>query len=300
MNFLRRHAVYGLLVPFFVSFACFWVAPLMEGIRMSFYSNELFGEASYVGFEHYRALFNDARYLKAIRNTAVYTLASLACILPLALLLAHGLRSTFARLRPMLQWLLLLPGLTPPAVLALLFLLVFHGRQGLLNQWLVIPFGWQYINWLKDPDFILVALVFQCVWRWVGFITFFLLSGMEAIPKMYYEAFELESNRSWHRFRWVTLPFLRHVILFCLVYLIVDAFALFSGAYVLLGGSGGTADAGLLLVSYTYQTAFTFGSFGTAAAMSILVAPSLLLLLWACMWGYRRRSLRSSMKFQTT
>ncbi|MDA7533734.1 sugar ABC transporter permease, partial [Verrucomicrobia bacterium] len=269
-------------------FAFFWVAPLLEGLRMSFFSNEIFGEASFVGGDNYREILKDSRYFKALRNTAVYTLSSLVLILPAAMILAHGLKSVFGKLRPAFQFLLLLPGLTPPAVLAILFLLVFHGRQGLLNQWFVLPFGWEYVNWLKDPDFILFALVLQCVWRWVGFITFFLLSGMEAIPKMYYEALQVESARSWHRFRWVTFPFLRHVILFCIVYLIVDAFALFSGAYVLLGGSGGTADAGLLMVSYTYQTAFTFGNFGTAAAMSALMAPLLLFLLWACFWGYKR------------
>ncbi|MBT6237934.1 MAG: sugar ABC transporter permease [Verrucomicrobia bacterium] len=296
MKFLRRHAVYGLLAPFFLFFAFFWVAPLLEGLRMSFFSNELFGEASFVGGENYRDILKDSRYYKALRNTAVYTLSSLVLILPVAMILAHGLKSVFGKLRPAFQFLLLLPGLTPPAVLALLFLLVFHGRQGLLNQWFVLPFGWKYVNWLKDPDFILFALVLQCVWRWVGFITFFLLSGMEAIPKMYYEALQVESARSWHRFRWVTFPFLRHVILFCIVYLIVDAFALFSGAYVLLGGSGGTADAGLLMVSYTYQTAFTFGNFGTAAAMSVLMAPFLLFLLWACFWGYKRLSRESPAK----
>ena len=298
MNFLRRHAVYGLLAPFFLLLAFFWVAPLIGGFRMSFFSNELFGETRFVGFENYKNILGDARYFKAIRNTAIYTLATLVFILPAALLLAHGLKSAFGRLRPVLQFLLLLPGLTPPAVLALLFLLVFHGSQGLLNQWFVIPFGWKYINWLKDPDFILLALVLQCVWRWVGFMTFFLLSGMEAIPKMYYEALQVESTRSWDRFRWVTLPFLRHVILFCMVYLIVDAFALFSGAYVLLGGSCGTADAGLLMVSYTYQTAFTFGKFGTAAAMSVLVAPVLLFLLWGCFWGYKHFALRPWTKLQ--
>ena len=171
---------------------------------MSFFSNELFGEASFVGGENYRDILKDSRYYKALRNTAVYTLSSLVLILPVAMILAHGLKSVFGKLRPAFQFLLLLPGLTPPAVLALLFLLVFHGRQGL-------------VNWLKDPDFILFALVLQCVWRWVGFITFFLLSGMEAIPKMYYEALQVESARSWHRFRWVTFPFLRHVILFCIV-----------------------------------------------------------------------------------
>jgi ABC-type sugar transport system permease subunit len=66
--------VYGLLAPFFLFFAFFWVAPLTGRIRMSFFSNELFGEASFVGSENYREILNDSRYFKALKNTAVYTL----------------------------------------------------------------------------------------------------------------------------------------------------------------------------------------------------------------------------------
>jgi ABC-type sugar transport system permease subunit len=156
-------------------------------------------------------------------------------------------------------------------VLALLFLLVFHGREGLLNQLFVEPLGLESVNWLRDPDFILPALVMQGVWRWTGFVTFFFLAGMEAIPKALYEAAHLETNSRWRVFWSVTLPQLRPVVLFSAVYLMVDAFATFSGAYVL--------DAGLLLVSYTYQQAFTFGQFGMAAAMTVSVAPLLLGLL---------------------
>jgi multiple sugar transport system permease protein len=273
---------YLLLLPFFALLAAFWLVPLLGGVRLSLYSNDLTGPGTFVGLEHYRALLEDERFFKALRNTLAYTALSLVVIVPLALVLAQALRMTFARLRPLLTFLLLLPGLTPPAVLALLFLLVFHGREGLLNQLFVVPFGLAPIHWLRDPDFILPALVLQGVWRWVGFITFFFLAGMASIPKTLFEAAHLETNSRWRVFASVTLPHLRPVILFAAVYLVVDAFALFSGAYVLLGGSGGTADAGLLLVSYTYQQAFTFGQFGTAAAMSVSVAPLMLGLLALC------------------
>jgi len=172
-------------------------------------------------------------------------------------------------------------------VLALLFLLVFHGRQGLLNQGLVIPFGARPVNWLKDPDFILTALVLQCAWRWLGFMAFLVSAAMDAVPRMYYEAFRVESENAWLRFRHVTLPGIAPMLVFVLIYLVVDACALFSGAYVLLGGSGGTADAGLLLISYNYQTAFTFGKFGSAAAMSLMAAPALLAFIWLCCLGAR-------------
>jgi ABC-type sugar transport system permease subunit len=284
---LRRQTLW-LLAPFFAAFALFWLAPLLGGVRLALHSNELVGETRFVGGDNFRRLADDPSYFRALRNTALFTVCSIGLIVPLALACAQALRLTFARARPVLTFLLLLPGLTPPAVLALLFLLVFHGREGLLNQLFVMPLGFAPINWLRDPDWILPALVLQSVWRWTGMITFFLLAGMEAIPRPLIEAAHLETRSRWRVFRSVTLPLLRPVLVFAAVYLAVDAFAMFSGAYVLLGGSGGTADAGLLLVSYVYQQAFTFGNFGTAAAASVSVAPLLLGLLWLCFAVPRR------------
>lgn len=274
----RTQSTLWLLVPFFLLFTVFWVAPLIGGLHMSLHSNALFGKPDYVGAENYQRLVNDPRFRTAIHNTLRYTIATMVVIVPLAVLLSSLLHRSWPRLKPVLSFILLLPGLTPPAVLALLFLLVFHGRNGFLNQWLVIPLGFAPINFLKDPTWIMPALVMQATWRWVGFITFFILAGRESLPRVYYEVATLETGRRWPIFSTVTFPLLQHVIVFVCIYLIVDAFAMFSGAYVLLGGSGGTADAGLLLINYTYQ-AFSFAQFGTAAAMSLFVAPALLGLL---------------------
>ncbi len=285
----RNRSTLWLLVPFFSLFALFWVAPLIGGINMSLHSNAIFGEPDFVGAENYQMLLDDPRFKTAIDNTFNYTLATMFVIVPLAVLLSSLLHSAWPRLKPVLSFILLLPGLTPPAVLALLFLLVFHGRAGLLNQWFVIPLGFAPINWLKDPSWIMPALVIQATWRWVGFITFFILAGRESLPKVYYEVATLETGRRWPIFSRVTFPLLQHVIVFVCIYLIVDAFAMFSGAYVLLGGSGGTADAGLLLINYSYQ-AFSFAQFGTAAAVSLFVAPALLGLLALFFFRSRRPS----------
>ena len=236
------------LLPFLFFLLLFWVIPLVGGIKMSLQANGL-GQAEYVGFAHYKALASDGRYVTALRNSFTYTLASIVVIVPLALWLAHLLRATFRRLRPVMTFALLLPALTPPSVLAVLFLMVFHGKNGLLNQLFVMPLGLEPVSWLKDPDFILSGLVLQTVWRWTGFMTFFILAGREGIPRVYYEAARLATGSRWRQFWHVTLPQLRPVLLFVAVYVVVDGFSLFSGAFVLLGGSGGTADAGLLTVT---------------------------------------------------
>lgn len=282
-----KGAPYLLLLPFFAFFVFFWVMPLVGGVNMSLHSDTLVKASEYVGLEHYQDLWHDDRFEKAIHNNLRYMVGTIVVILPLSALMAYWLQSSWGKLRPGLTFMLLLPGLTPPAVLALLFLLVFHGREGLLNHLFVLPFHLHYINWLKDPRFIMIALIMQAVWRWTGFITFFFLAGMEAIPRTLYEAAYLETNNRWKVFQRVTLPLLQPVVLFCAIYLIIDAFSMFSGAYVLLGGSGGTGDEGLLMVSYSYQQAFTYGKFGTAAAMSLMVAPALLALLWLAWWRPR-------------
>ena len=253
---------------------------------MSLHANGV-GQAKYIGFAHYKALANDERYFTALRNSFVYTLASVVVIVPLALWLAHLLRASFRRLRPVLTFALLLPALTPPSVLAVLFVMVFHGRNGLLNQLFVMPLGFEPINWLKDPDFILSGLVLQTVWRWTGFMTFFILAGMEGIPRVYYEAARLATGSRWRQFWHVTLPQLRPVLLFVAVYLVVDGFSLFSGAYVLLGGSGGTADAGLLTVTYVFLKT-RFFDYGSASAISISLLPLMVLALFGCLFLRRR------------
>ena len=281
-----RWTPFFFLLPFLFFLLLFWVIPLVGGVQMSLHANGL-GQAEYVGFAHYKALANDERYVTALRNSFVYTLASVVVIVPLALWLAHLLRATFQRLRPVLTFALLLPALTPPSVLAVLFLMVFHGRNGLLNQLFVMPLGFEPVNWLKDPDFILSGLVLQTVWRWTGFMTFFILAGMEGIPRVYYEAARLATASRWQHFWHVTLPQLRPVLLFVAVYLVVDGFSLFSGAFVLLGGSGGTADAGLLTVTYVFQK-MRFFEYGTASAISVSLLPLMTLALWAAFFLRRR------------
>jgi len=281
-----RWTPFLLLLPFLLFLLLFWFIPLVGGLKMSLQANG-FGQTEYIGLSHYKALANDERYFTALRNSFVYTLASIVVIVPLALWLAHLLRATFRRLRPTLTFALLLPALTPPSVLAVLFLMVFHGKNGLLNQLLLMPLGLDPIDWMKDPDFILIGLVLQTVWRWTGFMTFFILAGMEGIPRVYYEAARLATGSRWRQLWHVTVPQLRPVLLFVVVYLVVDGFSLFSGAFVLLGGSGGTADAGLLTITYVFQKT-RFFEYGTASAISVSLLPVMLLLLWGCLFLRRR------------
>ena len=305
-----------LLGPFFGLWALFWLVPLGMGVDLSLQSPDflpvhrdaVLPEDSapsssltfldwrnpqeevredvprYVGLENFRNAIADSKFHKALKNTLVYVAGSILVILPLAFMLAvslHGLRRVP---RGVLVFLLMIPGLALPGVLSTLFYLFFHGRTGALNQYLVIPLGFDPVNWMMDPAFIMPSLIMQAVWRWTGLVTLFFLCGLEAIPRWQFEVARIEGVGAWMRMRTVLFPGVRHLAVFAAVFLVVDGFAAFSGAYNLLGGSGGILDSGLLLVTYVYQVAFPGGSgrfdFPGAAAMSLLVAPVTAFLLF--------------------
>ena len=283
-----RPVPYLYLAPFIAAYLLFWLIPLVQGFLLSLQSNTLFGESEFIGFSHYLNLLSDSRFFHALQNTVLYALAIICTIIPFSLLLAHLLSRTFTKIKGIIGFCLLLPGLTPPTVLAYLFLLIFIGRYGILNNLITIPLGFPKIDWIGDPRFIKISLIIQALWRWSGFITFFLLSGLEGIPKTYYDIAKAEGAGSWQTFWHITLPCLKNILIFVCIFMLLDAFVLFEGAYVLLGSSGGAGDAALLLVGYTYQTAFSHGHFGTSAAMSFSIVPILMLFVWIFLFGKRK------------
>ena len=320
-----KASILWLLAPFFGLWVVFWLVPLILGIDLSLQSptylaphrvaiespvqestqfsldwnspQKIIGEqssqAKYIGLKNFSNVLEDAKFYKALRNTSIYVTGSILLIIPFAFTLSFCLFQLPRISRGLLVFCLMIPGLALPGVLSTLFYLFFHGRTGALNQYLVVPLGFDPVNWMMDPSFIMPSLIMQAVWRWTGMVTLFFLCGLEAIPRWQWEVAKVEGAGTWLTVRKILIPNLWHLALFAMVFLVVDGFASFSGAYNLLGGSGGILDSGLLLVTYVYQVAFPGGSgrfdFPGAAAMSLLVVPVTALILFVILQG--RRSL---------
>ena len=103
--------------------------PLCWGIKSSFHSNtpidpfnfDVDPVYEFVGLENYKYVLSDLNFRKSLNNTIKFTIASVSIIIPFGFILAHLIRCANVRLHPVFTFCLLLPGLTPPAVLAVLF-----------------------------------------------------------------------------------------------------------------------------------------------------------------------------------
>ena len=324
----EKASLFCLLFPFFGLWFVFWLVPLLFGVDLALqnpsyspdyrdtfespteeYSGFQFNwfdspkneaveitHLKYIGLENFSRVLADEKFYKSLKNTFYYVFGSMVIILPLSFILSLSLFQLSRIPRGFLVFCLLIPGLALPSVLSTLFYLFFHGRTGALNQYFVVPMGFSPINWMMDPLFIMPSLIMQAVWRWTGLVTLFFLCGLEAIPRWQWEVAKLEGVGIWMRVRKIFIPNLWHLALFAIVFLVVDGFASFSGAYNLLGGSGGIMDAGLLLVTYVYQVAFPGGSgrfdFPGAAAMSLLVVPITAFILFLVLQSRRKWLIR--------
>jgi ABC-type sugar transport system permease subunit len=269
--------------PFILLWALFWLVPLFYGVELSLsgstgatLSTSPSIQDNSIHLGNYQTAFSDDKFLTSIENTTLFVFGSISLSLILGFCLAVVIFQLNRIFQALCLFVLLIPSLALPGTLAKLFYLFFHGKSGALNQFMILPLGFEPVNWMMNPDWILPCLIFQSVWRWVGLVTLLLYCGMRAIPKWQFETARLEGATGGQVIQSILLPGVRHLLWFAAVFLLVDGVAAFSGAYNLLGGSGGVLDAGLLFVTYAYQVAFPGGSgrfdLPLASAMSVMVA----------------------------
>jgi multiple sugar transport system permease protein len=149
--------------------------------------------------------------------------------------------------------------------LAVLWLWLFNGEQGVLNYFLSL-FGIRGPGWLADPGWTKPALVIAGTWS-VGQAIVIYLAGLQDVPVHLYEAADLDGASWWAKIRHVTLPMISPVILFNLIMGIIGALQYFTVPYVMTP-QGQPARSAYFYIMYLYDNAFVYLKMGYASAMA--------------------------------
>jgi multiple sugar transport system permease protein len=123
--------------------------------------------------------------------------------------------------------------------------------------------------WLASPKLAFLSIVIVDVWQWTPFVFLILLAGLQAIPNEPYEAALIDGSSAWQTFKNITLPLLKPAILIVLLLRTMDLLRVFDSIFILTEGGPGNATETISL--YIYRTAFRFGDFGYATAMSFVL-----------------------------
>jgi multiple sugar transport system permease protein len=276
----RREEVAKLLfvAPAALAMVLLFGYPVVKNLLMSFqdYTLRTFftGRAPFVGLDNYVEVVQDPIFNRALLNTGLFTLGSIAGQFVIGLLLALFFARNFP-LSGVLRALLLLPWLIPLIVASATWRSILDQDSGILNTVLQ---GSGLIDgpipWLTSPDVALLAVMLVNIWVGIPFNVTLLYSGLQDIPDELYEAGALDGATGWKAFWQITWPNLRAVVGVVLVLGVVYTLKVLD---VILGLTrGGPANATQTLAVQSYERSFVDFNFGEGAAFSnILILISL-------------------------
>ena len=268
-----------MLAPMVVGVVVFQYAPLVNVFLSSLQRLDPFTREPQGGLTlaNYETMFADPDFVHAVFNSVGYILLTLCLEIPLALLLAVLINAHLPSSR-FLRAAVIAAMAVSETVGALVWSQIYQPGFGLLNATLEM-FGLPAQPLLTSPQQALTAVVVMSVWRGVGLPMLIFLAGLQAIPSEVYEAAKLDGVGPVRTVLSITLPLLKPSLVVAIFMSTLAGARIFTPVSVMTGGGpeGSTAN----LIYYSYQQAFSFQAFGTAAAAAIvmlviLVAISLL------------------------
>ena len=223
--------------------------------------------SKFIGIDNFLRLFTDDKFHNALINTAVFT--SVAVTLEFVLGLGFALLvDTYIRRANFIKTLLILPMMMPTIVVAIAWKLMYQPQFGVIND-LLGKVGIPPLLWAAGVKTAMPAIILVDVWEWTPFIFLMCLAGLASLPQEPFEAADLDGASAFQKFRDLTLPFLKPVIVVTLLLRIMDAFRLFDQVFILT--VGGPAGATETLSFYLYKVTFRFFDIGYAAAISLFM-----------------------------
>ena len=268
------------IVPAVIVIVAVIVFPWLFTLWMSLFDWKIGSTPHFAGLSNYAELATNQRFLESIAHTLIFTL--LAVIAPLVLGTAAAL--VFHQEFPMrgfLRGAFVLPMMATPVAIALVWVMMFHPQQGVLNYLLSLV-GIGPSEWVYSPRLAIACLVLVDIWQWTPLVMLIVLGGMASLPADPFEAALMEGATRWQTFRYVTLPMLLPFILVAGVVRMIDALKTFDTIYVITQGGPGTASETINI--YLYLQAFSFYQIGKSSAVVVvffvLVVALSMLLFW--------------------
>jgi multiple sugar transport system permease protein len=289
----RRSLRWGLIFisPWLFGFLALGVFPILYTFYLSLTRYSGLRDPIFIGVANYERMAADPQFWKATYNTLYYTLLAVpigaAVAMALALVMNQRLREV-----AVYRAIFYLPSILPVFAISFIFVVFLNPGYGLLNHALT-SIGLRSPNWLGDPAYTKLALV-MIAQLGAGQFALIFLAGLKGIPVELYESASIDGAGAIRKFFNITLPLMTPVILYDLIIGLSLGLQVFTPAYILTGGgerAAGPDNSLLTFVFFIYRQAFQFGQMGYAAAVSVVlfmtsVILAIVVFRWARGWVY--------------
>ncbi|HEV7963831.1 MAG TPA: sugar ABC transporter permease, partial [Actinoplanes sp.] len=278
----RNLTTLSFLAPALIGIAVFFLYPLVSAVYFSLTKFDLLSVPQWVGLDNYRRMADDPFLLQSVRNT----LWMVVVFVPVRIIGAIGLSMLLANLKRgagFFRTIFYLPALVPPVAATIAFVYLLKPSTGPVNVFLG-HLGIEGPLWFNSPTWAKPSLVLLGLWA-IGDLMVIFLAAVLGVPESLYEAASLDGANAWHRFRYVTLPTIRPVILFAAVTGVIYTLQYFDQAAVAGSIASGQASTGGGISSsfgfpegstftyplWLYTVGFRYNALGYANALAIVL-----------------------------
>jgi len=265
----RDYTTLIFLSPWVLTFLVFGIYPLVYSVIISLCKyNLLNSQLSFAGLDNFLNVVRDPVFRKAVGNTVIFAFGTIPFTMVVALFCAVLINQKIP-FKQLYQAGLFIPVSTSVIVIATIFTFMYS-PGGLLNSVLAfLKLPYPNPSWLMNEKWALPSIMFMNIWASFGYYMVLFLAGLQTIPASLYEAASIDGANDWQKFRHITLPQLRPILLFAMVINTIRTFQVFPEIFTMT--RGGPRDATTTVVYYLYDKGFHKFQMGEAAAVAYLL-----------------------------
>lgn len=257
-------AGYIFISPWLIGFLLLTLWPILQSFYLSFTDYSLLDSPRWVGTDNYANIFtSDRLFIKSLIVTFTFVLFAVPIKLFFSLMVAILLNKNI-RGMGIYRTLIYFPSLIGGSIAVAALWRNMFGLDGYINH-ILRWFGIEGIGWISNPDTALSTLILLNAWQFGSTMVIF-LAGLKQIPKDLYESASVDGAGAVRKFFSITIPMLSPVMFFNLVLGIINAFQMFTAAFVIT--AGGPANSTYMYVLFLYEKAFKQYQMGYASALA--------------------------------
>jgi multiple sugar transport system permease protein len=282
----QTRAGYLFILPSFVLYAVFVLAPVVVTFILSFTYYDPMAGSHWVGLENFQRFFTGDRSLQIFGNTLCFAVFAVTGNVVVGLLLALALnRAMPAFLLYLFRLAYFLPVIIAAAFVSIVWGYFYGDDLGVINYYL-IRLGFAPIHWLTSSHTAMMSIIIMDVWKNTGFFMIIFIAALQGVPKNIIDAAIMDGSSYWRRFFRIVLPWISPVVFFAIVYASIGALQVYESIVILT--RGGPGDATRSMSIYIVEEAFDNFEIGYAASVSVIMTFVILIITAVQLLASRR------------
>lgn len=248
------------LGPAALVYTLFMIYPLVDSVRLSFFTFTEDNKEVWNGFGNYVRLFADSswapRFWGALKNNFVFFAVNMIVQNPIGLLLA-ALLVTKGRGRNLYRTLLFMPTVLSVVIIGFIWQLILSPLWGVAPSMLeAVGLGRLFKPWLGLRGSALVTISLISVWQFIGIPMILFYTALIGIPEDLLEAARVDGARRGQVFWRVKFPLILPTVGVVTVLTFVGNFNAFDLIYTMKGALAGPEFSTDIMGTLFYRTFF--------------------------------------------